>query len=221
MKIIIMATMLSLAATQAMAVLTLPISEGATANTGEMSIQGGITMGEIDDMDLNMYGGRINYGLMDGVSVFAGGGLIDPDHFDTEIYLQAGGKYQLPLDLPVDLAVRAAAGFTSIEEKSAGVKATADILMLNGGLLASMSLDYGLTVYGFGGLSFQKMDTEVSYTDWRGARVKDSDDDTETELAIAGGAIFNLNNAISFYAEVAHIDDLYLSAGAKIAFGGF
>ncbi len=197
MRIIIAAVMSSLVATQAMAVIGLPYAERATTTAGEMSVQGGITL----ESDLNMFGGRVNYGIMDGVSVFAGGGIFDWDHVrDSELYLQGGGKYTLPLDLPVDLAIRGAVGYVSFSG--------ANIMTINGGVLASADLDPMITVYGFGGLSHAR--TSVSH----------GRDSSDTELALAGGALFNITENLSLYAELAHIDELFISGGAKFRFGG-
>lgn len=195
MKRIIAASIGLFVASSAMAMLGQPFADVATSQQGEMSVLGGVTL----ESDINMYIARASYGIMDGVSVFAGVGLIDPDYGDSEICLQAGGKYQLPLDLPVDLAIRGALGIVSGDGW--------DLMSINGGVLASKPIDYGITLYGFGGLSFMRVEVGRH-------------SDTDTELALAGGAMYAINENISVYGELAMIDEVFISAGLSITFGG-
>lgn len=200
---------LILATTQSVAVLTLPIADDANTDMGDMRVTGSITL----ESDVNLYGARFTYGIADGLAAFAGLGLIDPDGGDTEPFLQLGGQYRLPIeDLPFDLAVRGGFGYASFSEREAGVKVDIDIWILNGGLLASMDVDI-FTVYGFLGLSYQKIDTEARADGFRVSR-----DDTETELALGGGILFPLNDQISFYGELMHIDNLFISIGGRFDF---
>ncbi len=189
----------------AMAVLTLPIAEDATSEAGEMRVSAGVTI----ESDFNMYGGRFTYGLTDELSLFAGAGLADPDAFDSEPYFQVGGKYVLPVDMPVDLALRGGFGIVSFDEGGWEL----DIWMINAGLLASKAMDDNFTVYGFGGLSYSK--TKVTAPRMWGGR---SSSDTDSELAIAGGVLYAMDDNISFYAELAHIDDLFVSGGVRFKF---
>ena len=191
MKTLLTTLAITLLAVPAFAVLGLPYAEDAMTQQGEMRITGGITL----ESDLNLYGARFSYGIMDGFSVFAGAGLFDPDLGDSELYLQGGGKYTLPLDLPVDLAIRASLGYMSGD--------WFDLMTINGGVLASTAVNPMITVYGFGGLSHWRISPD------RGS------DNTENELALAGGAIFNLNENVSFFAELAHIDEMFISLGAR------
>jgi len=45
-----------------------------------------------------------------------------------------------------------------------------------------------------------------------------SDSDTETELALVGGLLYALDERISFYGELAHIDDLFIYCGVRFLF---
>lgn len=100
-------------------------------------------------------------------------------------------------------------------------KTELDIWTINFGLLGSKPLediDERLSVYGFGGISYSKVDSKTT-TYSNGNKVGSiSWDDTDTELAIAGGGIFSLNENFSFYGELAHIDELFISLGARFTF---
>lgn len=194
---------------QAGAVLTLPIADDANTQAGLMRLGGGVTL----ESDLNLYGGRFTYGVADGIALFGGAGLADPDGLDSEPYLQLGGQFKLPVhDLPMDLAIRAGFGYVSFSDSEPGFKADWDIWMINVGLLASWDLDV-VTVYGFGGISYQNYDLTVTQ-----GRLRFSEDDTETELAIGGGVIFPVNDQVSFYGELMHIDELFISLGGRFDF---
>ena len=200
-----------------MAVLTLPIADDAVTDAGLMRLGAGVTL----ESDINLYGGRFTYGLADGIGLFGGGGIVDPDGPDSEPYFQVGGQYTLPVyDLPFDLAVRGAFGMTSFDESSYGWETEIDIWMLNFGLLASTDVEM-VTLYGYAGLSYQDYDYERTQTvTVNGTRFRQSisDDNTETELAIGGGVLFPVNDQISFYGELMHIDDLFISLGGHLNF---
>ena len=38
----------------------------------------------------------------------------------------------------------------------------------------------------------------------------------ESDLAVGGGILFALNEHLSFYAELMHIDDLWIGLGARL-----
>lgn len=211
MKLAVLSLGLVLMASPALAFLGLPIADDATVTQGDLIVSGGVTL----ESDINMYGGRVSYGLMDGFSGFIGVGIVDPDgDLDSEPFFQLGGVYQLPVDAPVDLAVRGSFGIVSFEESWHGEKYELDIWMLNVGVLASHVIDPMITVYGFGGISYQKWEEKYTSARWG----SESWDDTETEIAIAGGALFNVNENVSLYGELAHIDEMFISLGGRFKF---
>ena len=205
----------------AFAVLTLPYADDATTYQGEMVATAALTI----ESDINMYGARFSYGVLEDLSLFIGVGLADFDGADTEPYLQLGGKYTLAVDLPVDLAVRGAIGFVSFEESFSdgffSEKYELDIWTLNIGLLASMPIDEAITVYGFGGISYQNIEAKGRFTETFGGRTFSesfSASDTETELAIGAGALFTPVENIAVGAEIAIIDDAFLSLFGRYTF---
>lgn len=196
MKRIVAMSICLFIASSAMAILTQPIADVATSQQGQLAISGGLTI----ESDVTMYGVRGSYGIMDGLSVFGGLGLVEINDMDSELYLQGGGTYQLPVNLPVDLALRAGIGFMSADDY--------DIMTLSGGVLASMVLHDAITVYGFGGLSYSKI--EIDLGSWG------DDSETETDLALAGGAMYAITPNVSIYGELSMIDELFISGGLKL-----
>ncbi len=185
----------------AMAFLSMPIADDAGTYVGQMRVTGSMSL----ESDLNLFGGRLTYGIKDGLAVFGGFGLADPDTraYDVSPYFQVGGQHMLPVDLPVDIAVRAAFGISSL--RGSRRLRDLDIWTVNVGALASRQLDQKFTVYGYGGLSHQKYDAGAF-------------SDTELDPAIAVGAILALDRKISFFGEFSHIDDLFVSLGARFDF---
>lgn len=196
-----------LMATPAVAIITQPIAEDASVTPeGTIRMSGGVTI----ESDLQMYGVRGSYTLMDGLTAFAGAGLADPDVFSTGPFIQAGGSFALPdLDLPVDLAVRGGLGYATFSRGPADL----DITSLNGGLLASAPVQDMFSVYGFAGLSIVR--TSVS---GRFAGLGASSSSTDTEPAIAVGGIFDLDHNIGFYGELAYVEEPFVSVGARYTF---
>ncbi len=217
MKCVLVAVLGFGVALPASAWFTQPVADDANTDAGLMRISGGITL----ESDVNLYGARFTYGVADDFAVFGGGGLVDPDGMDSEPFFQVGGQYKLPVaDIPFDLALRGAFGISSWEDSArfngAQVKSELDIWFLNFGALGSKELDM-VTVYGFAGLSYRKVDVDFTVTA-PGFRERESDSDSDTELAIGGGVIFPLDDNISFYGELMHIDELFISLGARYQF---
>lgn len=200
-----------------MAFLTLPIADDAPTPRYSFQVTGMTTM----ESDMNLYGGRLTFGIMEGLSIF--GGLGQQDMAD-DVYVQLGMQYTLPLDLSFDLALRAAGGRTQLEVVDAPgfsllkpVIWTYNIGVLGSTDLGNMNLDK-VTAYGLCGISHQKFETQH----WT-ARSKNDDfrtiaTESKTELAIAVGALYKVNTHISAFAEIAHIDNVYLSAGVSLGF---
>lgn len=182
----------------------LPIAGGAVAPAGMLQGSGGVVLGD----DFNLYGVRGTFAPIDGLSVFGDAGALDPDEGDMGWALQGGGLFVLPLGLPVDLGLRGALGFGGFDADVPGVDASMTIMTLNGGVLASKTIEM-FTPYAFAGLNYADTTVEVNG--------HDASDD-ETDLAVAAGVVFSLNEMLSFYGEIAHIDDLFVGLGGRITF---
>lgn len=262
MKILMTILVMVFMAAPAWAILGLPYAQEAAVSEGQMRITAGLTIGELPDMDADadimMLGLRFGYGLMDGLELFGGLGVIDfeldiddedaPEiDFGHEPYVELGGLYTLPIDLPFDLALRGSFGFARVEDSvresqdvsvpggMATINTSGDIeidlFSLNAGLLASKALNPMLSVYGFAGVSHNSakmsMEARVSSDDSvvmdlirsEGRdRMSESETETSTDPAFAGGLIVNIAEWASLYAEVAHIDELWTSVGGQFRF---
>lgn len=168
---------------------------------GKLRAGGGIVLGD----DFNLYGVRGTFAVMPELAVFGDAGLLDPDMGDMGWALQGGGLFNLPLDLPVQLGVRGTLGLGGHDFTGGSMR----IWTLNGGILASKTIQM-VTPYAFGGLNIARATVDLDH----GGDVSD----TETDLALAVGASLALNEQISFYGELAHIDDLFIAGGARFTF---
>lgn len=183
----------------------LPIAGGAVAPAGLVQASGGVVIGD----DFNTYGVRGTFAPIEGLAVFGDAGLLDPDEGDMGWAIQGGGLFVLPLGLPVDLGLRGAIGFAGYDYDEAGVDASVTMMTLNGGVLASKTIDQ-LTPYAFAGINYVETTADIDgYGDV---------DDDETDLAVAGGVVFALTEQISLYGEIAYIDDVFFGLGGRIAF---
>lgn len=183
----------------------LPIAGGAEAPAGVLQGSGGLVLGD----DFSLYGIRGTFAPIDGLSVFADAGVLDPDEGDMGWAIQGGGLFVLPLNLPVDVGLRGALGFGGFDADARDSDVTVTLMTLNVGVLASKKIDM-LTPYAFIGVNYA--DTKVDIKGYGDA----SED--ETDPAIAAGVVFALNDQISFYGEIAHIDDLFFGIGGRVAF---
>lgn len=92
--------------------------------------------------------------------------------------------------------------------------------MLNVGLLGSKAID-ALTVYGLVGLSYQRYRVKETITQFDSMAARrlytrrSSYSDDETELVVAAGLLVTATERISFYGELAHIDELFTSLGIQ------
>lgn len=142
------------------------------------------------------YGVRLGYGLDEGIQIFGDLGGLDPDKSDMSLGFQVGGIYTLPFELPIDLAVRAilSKGFND-----------ADYIGVGGGLMVSYDMEEfveGLSLYGQLGIYYYKPD----------------EGDKKTEAAITGGAMYALDENLSFFAEYSHIDENFYGGGIRWTF---
>jgi opacity protein-like surface antigen len=204
-KYMAMLMVLALAAPAMAQFIGLPIAGGAAApEVGQFGISGGAVIND----DVNGFGGRVSFAPAQGLSLFGDVGILDWDTsgVDNGLAVQAGALFTLPVDLPVDMAVRGTVGMTKTDIKGGGDISTFD---LGGGLLVSKAFD-AITPYGYVGIQYT--DAEVD-TDGFG---KQSDDDTE--LAIGGGVSFALNDQFSLYGEMIYIDDPFFGVGGRFRF---
>lgn len=178
----------------------LPIAGGALADAG-LRASGGIMVGD----DFNMYGVRATFSPAQGLALFGDAGALDPDHGDMGWAFQGGAQFTLPLGAPVDLALRGVAGLAGYDFDGGDVS----MLDLNGGLVVSKTIEQ-LTPYGFVGINYIDSEVDIDH----GGKVSDD----ETDLAVAAGVSFALNEKLSFYAEIAHIDDPFFGGGARVNF---
>lgn len=201
----------------AMAFLTLPIAEDAPTRRHSFQVTGSATT----ESDVNLYGGRLTYGIFEGFSIFGGVGQQD---LSDNIYAQGGVQYTLPIELSFDLALRGAWGWTELDAYQSSnfslqkpVIWTYSLGLLGSSDLSGMNLEK-LTAYAFVGISYQKYEIDYWSAYDADADFQTVSSETETELAIAVGALYRFNKYISAFAEIAHIDNIYLSAGASLGF---
>lgn len=217
MKYLVTVGLLLGLAMPAMAWLGLPIADDGQTEPGLMRVSAGITL----ESDFNLYGTRFAYGVNDSLAVFGGIGIVDPDNTDSEPYFQLGGTYRLYQQMfPFDLAVRGAFGITSFEWSTRtalmSYELALDLWTLNVGALISKPLDR-FSVYGLLGVSYQNQSFKVTEAG-PGYRMSRSLSDNETYAAFAVGVLYPLNDRVSFYGELAHIDELFSSVGGRYRF---
>lgn len=179
-----------------------PIAGGVEAIPSlQARLGGGVVWGD----DYNLYGVRGDLGLVENLSLFADVGLIDPDDGSTDLALQGGGWFTLPVDMPLDVAVRGALGKTRFSVKGGSVH----LLTYNVGVVASKQIGI-LIPYTFFGVNHAK----------ERIRIKEHGRATErdTDLAVAAGLSLDINRRITVYAELSHVDDGQVSFGGRYTF---
>ena len=201
-KWIVVLVVLMLAAPAMAQLAGLPIAGGATAMKG-VGASGGVVLGD----DFNLYGARVNFAPADGVLFFGDAGALDPDEGDMGWAIQGGGQFTLPVELPVDLALRGAIGFGGFDAEEVDVSAT--LMTLNGGLVVSKTIET-LTPYAFLGINYADTTVEI--------KGYDEESEDETDAVVAGGLSVALNEQISLYGEIAYIDDVFFGFGARMNF---
>lgn len=184
----------------------LPVGGGAgkmAPNAMEASV--GAVLGD----DVGLYGGRMIFPLTDGFAVFGDAGAVDLDASGVRLgwSLQGGGLLTFPLDLPVDVGIRATVGYGMVEYK--GGPGDTRWLNATAGLLTSKTFDI-LTPYALLGVHY--MDTEVDPGD--SAKVNDD----QTDPMAAAGLMVTVGEFWSLYGEVAYIDDPYGVVGVRVPF---
>lgn len=147
-------------------------------------------------------GARCTMGAIESLLVAVDVGYMLPDDvmgfdMDNVIGLAVAGQYTLPVDLPVDLAIRLDYTVWDMEFKDAAT--------ISGLVLASAPIESvdGLALYGGVGYAYPLAD---------GA---------DGELIFSVGGTYNLPvENLSMYAEVSYMNDATIGGGVVWAFGG-
>lgn len=190
----------------------LPVADTAvTLPRGAMRASGGAVLGD----DLNLYGARLTRGMSDRMSAFGGAGMVDPDHGDSGWGIQAGAIYRLFLDLPFEVAARGTLGYANVDQSFGIYDADVDITTFNVGALASKPMTAELSLYGYLGVNYTRSEVSADGSGIKGSSTDTTD--TETDPAFGGGMIFAVNEKLSLYGELMHIDDLWIGVGARIS----
>jgi opacity protein-like surface antigen len=201
----------ALMALQAQAQLIgVPVGRGAEPGlTNDVIVSGGLVLGD----EINLYGGRLAYNVLDDVFVFGDLGAVDPDEGDMGYGLQVGGQLTLPpiQNLAVDVAVRGTLGYASVDQKESGIKAESDIMTLSLMGVTSYRIDDMFTVYGVLGFAYSDIEVEARV---EGEKFSASDD--EFDPAIGVGVSVDLMPQFSVYGEVIHIDEPWIGIGAAM-----
>lgn len=209
-RFLILAMLGSLTATAFAQIAGLPVADTALGvPQGSMRASAGAVMGD----DINLYGARLAFGAADRLTAFGDAGIVDPDDGDSGWGIQGGLAYKLLLDVPFDLAARGTLGYASADQQVDRYDVDLDIVTINVGALASKPLTDALTLYGYLGLNYSRFKESANV---RGMSF--SETETETDAAVGGGAILALNDRLSLYGELMHIDDLWIGFGARMFF---
>ena len=180
-----------------------------TPGRGTLHIVGSTFVAETS----NLYGGRLAYGVTDRLLVFADMGVHDADYFDSEFLGQAGLRYTLPIDLPLDLAVRA----TTIPY----IASYEHYVEFTLGLLASRALDADADwiLYGNAGIDRQWWELVVPFDAQTAAFLgQDSytDRGNRTDIAVVLGISRALYGSSRFFIEAAEVDEYYGCTGIRM-----
>ena len=156
---------------------------------------------DIDNM--NMFGGRVVYGLLDNLLLYADLGLAMPGEGDSGFAYQGAVQYNITgLDIPFDLGVRGTFSQSKFKDvETQGYKYDLKYLNFTVAGLASKEIMDMISVYGLLGLAYTKGEADPG------------DSDNETDLAIGGGGQLSLTEQLSLYVEIAHIDDFIFGGG--------
>ena len=201
-KWIVIATVLMLAVPAMAQFAGLPIAGGAAAPEAmEAGVSGGVVLGN----DINLYGGRMGFAPMAGLVFFGDIGALDPDDGDMGWSVQGGAQYTLPVDLPVDLALRGVLGWGGYDLE---VEGDVTWVNVNGGLVISKAIDI-VTPYAFVGLNYTDATATVGH-------IEVSED--QTDFAGTIGLSVAVTDPVSIYGEYSYIDDSFFGFGARVKF---
>ena len=181
-----------------------------SAGKGHTSIMAITIQGE----NSSLYGGRIAYGVTEGLNLFMDMGSYDTEYASPEIMAQFGARYTLPVELPFDLSVRG----TAIPY----VASYEHYIELTLGLHASCYLDaqsrWGM--YGYAGIVHQgwelEFDLDPAYAEFPGQTYIDKGDKRTFSTVL--GITCKLFGPTRLFTEMAHTDDYYGCAGIRFDF---
>ncbi len=185
--------------------LGLPLGETAAPfETGQVRATGAITLG--DDVDL--YGARVAYATSPNLQIFGDAGIVDIDAFDSGLGLQGGLIYRIEMDAPIDLGLRGT-GYTAFLDD------LDHLFGFSAGVLVSVPVaDAPLSLYGYVGLAHTRLKASFRHPVFGRVRFRDNN----TEPAITLGALFAVNDQFSLFGEFSHVDDPFVSIGARFNF---
>ena len=186
-----------------LAALIVPwMAGGALAQFAGLPIAGGVEPipslrawvggGAMLTADFDLYGLRGDLGIVKNFSLFADLGLVDPDFGSTDWAYQGGGWFILPVDMPLDVAVRGAIGEARYDVHGGSVR----LHTYNAGVVASKRVGI-LVPYTFFGLNYAR----------ERIRIKESGSfsGNDTDLAVAAGLSLNVIPRLTVYADEGRI----------------
>ncbi len=154
-------------------------------------------------------GVRCGVALTQDVRLFAGAGAVRPENADDTPGLQLGALYCVPLQLPVDLALRAALYYvddyrTAKEDVS---EFGFSLMVLSSGRFR----DLDPNLQGYCGIGLSRAETD------RSARRPGGGDRSggETDPTFVGGLLYQVGAAVSVYAELGYQDQLAAGIGLR------
>jgi len=200
-----------LMAVSARAQLGLPVAESYEARkTGQLDL----TVGAMLSDDLKCYAVRDTFGVLEDLRLFVDLGLADVKRNDEDLAVQAGLIYCLPIDVPVDLGLRAAAyWFNGNVNEITGASA---LLLASGNPVFE-----GLYVYGGGGFDYRKTQIDLAQLDLEltdeltesTAGLDDSENDVFAVVTF--GALMPITEKVWFFAEATYDDEPFLAIGVR------
>jgi hypothetical protein len=185
----------------------LPVAESFEAReTGYLDFTAGAMMSE----DLKCYAIRDTIGVLEDLRLFVDLGMADVKRNDDDLAVQAGLIYCLPIDVPVDLGLRASGYWFNgnVNEYTGGT-----LLLLASG----NPVFEGLYVYGGSGVDYRN--TKIDFTELNLASTtypQGLDDSEDTFRLVATlGALMPMTEHLWFFAEATYDDDPFLSLGIR------
>ena len=185
-------------ASSAMAQLLQVGQTAAKTDVGAISGTAGFSIGT-GDFDVKVFGARCSYGVIENLLVVGDVGLaVLPG--DNKMGLGVAAQYTLPVELPVDVAVRVGFGTYSVSDFS-------DAGAINAMLMASSKIEAvdGLAVYGGVGIAYPLV--------------------SGADMQFVGdvGATYGLASVcknLSMYGEVTYAtEDVGVGVGAGVVYG--